>query len=479
MPGGAVAPGRAVPAAPAIPVAPRRTSTAALGRAAPAVAAFLLAVAGTAGPVTAARADDVRTAQEPVLRTLDLPNAWRISKGENVTVAVLDSGVDATHRDLAGSVVQGRDFARGANPPGVVPARLHGTYMASLIAGHGHGPGGADGVVGVAPKAEVLSVRVILEDEEPGFRRFNTATRFENVVARGVRYAVDHGADVINMSISKELATKEERAAIRYAISKGVVLVAAAGNDGARKSAGTGYAPYSYPAAFPGVVSVAAADRKLRRASFSNRNPSVLLAAPGVDVLGAGPGDEYWVGRGTSQAAALVSGVAALIKAKYPRMSPALVAQALTAGATRRPSGGYDTGLGFGVVNASRALAEAARIHRHTLTARAGALQDPASPVGRAAGPVQVVRRDRDMINLYGGIAGAAGLGAVASLAVLTVSARAARRRRAAGPIPDGPVTRTAPENGGAVIRTASESGGTWPIPDSGDTRSAPGGGEA
>ncbi|WP_449063660.1 S8 family serine peptidase [Planomonospora algeriensis] len=322
-------------------------------------------------PAGGAQADEVRDRQREVLRTLDLPRAWRTSQGHGVTVAVLDSGVDARHRDLAGSVTEGRDFTAGANPPGTAPPRLHGTYMASLIAGHGHGPGGADGVIGVAPRARVLSVRVILEDEEPGFREFNAAERFEDVVARGIRYAVDHGADVINMSISKELATGEERAAIRYAVSRGVVLVAAAGNEGAGEAADGGYAPYSYPAAFPGVVSVAATGPGLRRASFSNVNPSVLVAAPGVDVLGAGPGDAYWVGRGTSQATALVSGVAALIKSEHPEMSPALVVQALTAGATRRPAGGYDTGTGFGVVNAARALEEAAGIRRRPLRASA------------------------------------------------------------------------------------------------------------
>ncbi|NUP83167.1 MAG: S8 family serine peptidase, partial [Nonomuraea sp.] len=297
-----------------------------LRRGAALVAAALL----TASPVHAD--DDVRGGQQPVIRTLDLTGAWRTSKGAGVTVAVLDSGVDPGHRDLAGSVTVGKDFTEGANPPGVAPRRLHGTYMASLIAGHGHGPGGEQGIIGVAPEAGVLSVRVILEDEEPGFREFNSARRFEDVVARGIRYAVDKGADVINMSISKELATREERAAIRYAISKGVVLVAAAGNDGDRKIDGD-FAPYSYPAAFPGVVSVGATDRRLRRAAFSNWNSSVLVAAPGVDIMGAGPGDAYWVGRGTSQATALVSGVAALIKAKFPQMSPPLVVQALAGSA--------------------------------------------------------------------------------------------------------------------------------------------------
>ncbi|MFB4279457.1 MULTISPECIES: type VII secretion-associated serine protease mycosin [unclassified Nonomuraea] len=375
-----------------------------------------------------ARADDVRGGQQAVIRTLELAQAWRTSKGAGVTVAVLDSGVDPRHRDLAGSVRVGKDFTEGANPPGTAPSRLHGTYMASLIAGHGHGPQGKRGIIGVAPEADVLSVRVILEDEEPGFREFNSAERFENVVARGIRYAVDEGADVINMSISKELATREERAAIRYAISKGVVLVAAAGNDGDRKVDGD-FAPYSYPAAFPGVVSVGATDRRLRRATFSNWNASVLVAAPGVDIMGAGPGDEYWVGRGTSQATALVSGVAALVKAKFPDMSPPLVARALTESATDRPPGGYDTGTGFGVVNAARALSEASRLAGHTETAKGAEAQDPARPLaGGRAGPVEVVKRDERRVTVYAAIAAGAAAGALASLAVIFILVRRVRR---------------------------------------------------
>ncbi|GAA2831468.1 type VII secretion-associated serine protease mycosin [Nonomuraea rubra] len=375
-----------------------------------------------------ARADDVRGGQEAVIETLALTQAWRTSTGAGVTVAVLDSGVDPGHRDLAGSVREGRDFTEGANPPGTPPSRLHGTYMASLIAGHGHGPGRKRGIIGVAPDADVLSVRVILEDEEPGFREFNSAERFENVVARGIRYAVDEGADVINMSISKELATREERAAIRYAISKGVVLVAAAGNDGDRQVEGD-FAPYSYPAAFPGVVSVGATDRRLRRASFSNWNSSVLVAAPGVDIMGAGPGDEYWVGRGTSQATALVSGVAALVKARHPDLSPPLVARALAAGATDRPPGGYDTATGFGVVNAARALTEASRLAGHEETATGAQAQDPSRPVaGGTPGPVQVVVRDERRVTVYAAIAAGAAVGALAALSVIFILVRRVRR---------------------------------------------------
>ncbi|GAB3134970.1 S8 family peptidase [Microbispora hainanensis] len=389
-------------------------------------AAFALA-GGTFLVPGPARADDVRLSQQDVLRTLDADDAWRLTKGKGVTVAVLDSGVDPGHRDLAGSVVTGRDFTAGANPRGVQPVRLHGTYMASLIAGHGHGPGGADGIIGIAPEAKVLSVRVILEDEEPGFRTFNSDARYEAVVAKGIRYAVDHGAEVINLSLSKDVPTKDERTAIKYAISKGVVLVAAAGNEGAGKRT----APYSYPAAIPGVISVAAVTSTLRRASFSNRNSSVMVAAPGVDVLGAGPGDEYWVGRGTSQATALVSGVAALIKSRYPRMSPALVAQALASSPARK--GPYNTGTGFGVVNAHRALSVAATLARHRATASGTGVQNPSRAVRAAAAdpdPIVVVRRDTGSILLCGAIALGGFAGSGAGVAVLLVLTRRARRRQ-------------------------------------------------
>ncbi|MEZ0076736.1 S8 family serine peptidase [Planotetraspora sp. GP83] len=395
-----------------------------LRRAAHAVAALAAALL-LVTPRTAV-ADDVRVSQEAVLRTLDVADAWAETKGAGVTVAVLDSGVDPEHHDLAGSVIIGKDFTAGANPDDVEPVRLHGTYMASLIAGHGHGPGGGDGVIGVAPEARVLSVRVILEDEEPGFRTFNSDPRFEGVVAKGIRYAVDHGAEVINLSISKDLPTEAEREAIRYAISKGVVLVAAAGNDGAGKRT----APYSYPASIPGVISVAAVTPALRRASFSNRNSSVLVAAPGVDILGAGPGDEYWVGRGTSQATALVSGVAALIKSRHPGMSPALVAQALTSSPAQKSP--YNTGTGFGVVNAYRALSMAAVLARHRATASGPGVQDPARTVRAATdrgGPVVVVRRDERAITVYGGVAVAGLGGAVSSLVVLILLVRRARRK--------------------------------------------------
>ncbi|WP_049571308.1 S8 family serine peptidase, partial [Nonomuraea sp. SBT364] len=141
------------------------------------------------------------------------------------------------------------------------------------------------------------------------------------------------------------------------------------------------------------------------------------------------PGDAYWVGRGTSQATALVSGVAALIKAEHPDLSPPLVVQALAASADDRPPGGYDTGTGFGVVNAARALAEAERLAGHTETAAGAQAHDPARPLGAAPpAAIQVVHRDGEHILLHGGLAAALAVVALGSLATIFALVRRGRR---------------------------------------------------
>ncbi|MEO5878120.1 MAG: S8 family serine peptidase [Streptosporangiaceae bacterium] len=386
-------------------------------RLAAAGAAVLLAVATTAAP---AAADSVRDRQWPVLSGLNVQRAWNVTKGGGVTVALLDSGVDPLQEDLVGTVTEGPDLTEGANPPGVVPRRLHGTNMASIIAGHGHGFGNADGVMGVAPEARILSLRIILENEEPGFGFFNSDSRYDDVISQGIHYAVDHGARVINMSLGKPLPTKRERQAIAYAISRGVVVVAAAGNDGASLQARkNGHAPFSFPASFPGVISVAAVDADHRHAGFSNRNSAVLVSAPGVDIIGAGPDSTYWVGDGTSPATAFVSGIVALVRSKYPALPPALVTQAIIGSAAHRPGRGYDLGVGFGEVDAAGALAEAARLNGFKMT---GAGADPARPLGIVR-PVRVVHHDTRLI-ITSAVVGLLGLTGLVGFGLL-----AARRR--------------------------------------------------
>lgn len=376
------------------------------------------------------RADAIRRQARRVLDSLNVPRAWNLTKGAGVTVAVLDSGVDAAQQDLAGSVTTGPDLTKGAGPAGAAPKRLHGTNMASIIAGHGHGPGRADGMIGVAPEARILSLRVILEEDEPGFVFFNGNERFTDVIADGIRYAADHGASVINLSLGKRYPTKEEREAIAYAVSKGVVVVAAAGNEGAERTARRGgHAPFSYPASFPGVISVAAVTAGHRHAGFSNRNSAVTVSAPGVRITGAGPGEEYWIGDGTSPATAFVSGIAALIKSRYPRLPPALVAQAIINATTHRPAGGYDSAVGFGEVDAAAALDQAGRLGGARMTG--AGLAGSAHFAPATGGPIRVVHHDTGVLVTYGTL-GALGISGLVALLIV-----GAVRRREPG-VPDG-----------------------------------------
>jgi subtilisin family serine protease len=377
----------------------------------------------------------VRSAEQPVLRALGVAHAWRTTTGHGVTVGVLDSGVDGKVADLAGSVTTGPDYAKGANPAGFHPPRLHGTYIASIIAGHGKGPGHADGVIGVAPHAHVLAIRVLLEESEPGFLRFNENARFDDTVAMGIRYAVRHGVSVINMSLGEPHPSSDEQAAIGAAISHGVVVVAAAGNDGMGKRK---FTPYSYPAAVPGVISVAAVTASGKRAFFSDHNASVLVSAPGVSVVGAGPGGEYLVGDGTSQASAFVAGVAALVRAKYPDLPPALVTRAIIESTKHRPRAGYNTDTGFGEVNAAGAVRAAAALAR---SHSSGGLSPSASVGGASArAPVKIIYHNGALITSWGAAAVVGGLGFIAALWMLVIAVRRGQRDRApANHVPQGP----------------------------------------
>ena len=369
----------------------------------------------------------VRTAEQAQLNAIDVPAAWRLSQGRGVTVGVLDTGVDTSAADLSGSVSTGPDYTQGADPPGYQPPHLHGTFIASLIAGHGSGPGRDGGIIGVAPAARVLSVRVILDDQEPGVGPYNTDPRFADAIGQGIRYAASHGAGVINMSLGSVEPTRAMQAALAYAVSRGIVVVASAGNSGAT---GPEYTPYSYPASFTGVVSVAALNGSGARAPFSDRNSSVVLSAPGVKVIGAGPGGTYLQASGTSPASAFVAGVATLIRSAYPGLSPAQVEQAMISSAARRPAAGYSPATGFGEVDAAAALRAAGLLARDKPSAGLAAGRHFG---GARPGPIQVTHRDEVRIAVLGGIGAAGAAGFLAALAVFAVlTARRLRGRRPA-----------------------------------------------
>jgi type VII secretion-associated serine protease mycosin len=310
----------------------------------------LLAAALLLPPATA-HADGIR-AQQWALDAMHTQEAWRTTKGAGVTVAVLDTGVDADHPDLRGNVLTGKDIVGFGAKRGDRAWARHGTAMAGIVAGHGHGSGGGDGVMGVAPEAKILPVRVILEDGDP-YRAKARKTR-GNALAEGIRWAADHGADVINLSLGDDSASAHpepaEDEAIQYALRKGVVVVASAGNGGEKGDR------VSYPAAYPGVIAVTAVDRYGTRASFSTRRWYATVSAPGVDVVIADPDRKYYEGWGTSAAAAFVSGAAALVTSAHPDLTPAQVKDLLEDTARNAPAGGRDDSRGFGFVDPAAAI---------------------------------------------------------------------------------------------------------------------------
>ena len=343
---------------------------------APAVASVTGGASGAAGvsgasgvsdiPGATAIGDSVRYQQQWVLDMLDVEPAWSQSEGANVTVAVIDSGVDPDVSDLKGSVITGQDFTGLTTSSSNPHWGEHGTWMASIIAGHGHDDG-SDGIIGIAPEAKILSVRVIPDMNDPGYHTYDSEPeqQIQRELAEGIMEAVRARVQVISMSIGYSEPSGYVRAALLKAYQAGIVLVASSGNSGdndERRS--QSLAPVSFPAEYPGVLSVGAVNMSHQPTSFSSGNLSVRIAAPGAAVPAEGRDGLYYTVDGTSPACALVAGVAALIKSKYPGISPATVIQALTTTASKQSSssGDYNFLTGFGIVDADAALAAAGKL---------------------------------------------------------------------------------------------------------------------
>ncbi|WP_165977755.1 S8 family peptidase [Nonomuraea diastatica] len=301
------------------------------------------------------------------LNAMDVPEAHRTSQGENVTVAVLDTGVVTSHPSFRGRVTSGPDFIRFGAKKGEPHWGEHGTAMAS-------------NVLSVAPKARVLSLRVILDHEDPGrdrieeaWERWRKSGTFDETfrshqtsISRAIRYAVDQGAEVISMSLGTDEwggirdYLDDVAAAVDYAGGKGVTVLASAGNGGSTDRLATdANNVVAYPAAYAGVLGVAAVSRQGRRAEFSQVHTYNAIAAPGVDIRSATNTGGYRMVKGTSPACALAAGAVALMLSRNPDLSPRQVRDILVRTATKPPNG-YTLFLGHGMVNADRAVRAAA-----------------------------------------------------------------------------------------------------------------------
>lgn len=354
-----------------------------------------------ASAAVAAPADAIRQSQQWVFSMMNVQPAWQVTEGSGVTVAVIDSGVYPQVSDLSGgTVIQGPNLTGLRTPSSNPNWGQHGTWMASIIAGHGHN-GGFDGIMGIAPQAKILSIRVIPDKGDPRYQQYNDEPEqtIQNELATGIRTAVKDGAQVISMSIGYSAPSGVVRDAIDYAYSHGVVMVASSGNSGNNDTQhGTSnpdIAPVSFPAEYPGVISVGAVTVDGVPATFSSGNLSVRIAAPGKGVPAEGRDGLYYTVDGTSPACALVAGVAALLKSRYPKISPAQVTEALTATAQQSPPGSYSVLTGFGIVNAGAALVKAGQLLRTRAQGSAvstaahfggGPAAVPAAPVTALAG---------------------------------------------------------------------------------------------
>ncbi len=284
---------------------------------------------------------------------LRLPQAHALSHGNNVTVAVIDSGIDVDHPELADTIAGSFD-ALGSKET----AHVHGTGIAGAIVAHAR-------LIGSAPSARILAIRAF------GVAQAGAeSTSF--VILKSLDYAASHGAQVINMSFAGPKDALVERG-IAAAAAKGIVLVAASGNAGPKS------APL-YPAANPGVIAVSATDAYDRLFPASNRGGHIAVAAPGVDVFLPAPGGKYQMTSGTSFSAAYVSGLAALMLARDPSLKPDGVRGILMRTARDLGEPGRDDLFGAGEADAYGAVAAVAAAQVPMANAGDKTVGTPAAP---------------------------------------------------------------------------------------------------
>ncbi len=307
-------------------------------------AALVVAIVGSLVVATPASADSVRSAQY-WLDAYGIRTAWETTQGAGVTIAVIDTGVDSTVPELRDAVIDGEDFSGLGTSDGTPVGSSgseHGTMVAALAAGRG--TGADSGVIGAAPAASILAISI-------GFGEGRESS--DDQIVEAVHWAVDNGADVINMSLTRNTLDWPESwdEAFLYAMENDVVVVAAAGNRG------NGTTVVGAPATMPGVLTVAGLDRA-GEASFdaSSQGITIGVAAPSEDLVGVIPGGGHVTWNGTSGASPIVAGIVALVRAAHPGLDVANVINRITATARDAGSPGTDPIYGFGLVDAAAAV---------------------------------------------------------------------------------------------------------------------------
>ncbi|NEU30791.1 peptidase S8 [bacterium LRH843] len=267
------------------------------------------------------------------LTQIEAGKGWNLASGEDVTIAILDTGVDPNHLDLQGKLLRGFNAVDGSD--NFADTHGHGTHVAGIAAALTNN---TTGIAGVSWKSNILPVKVLNEKGE--------GSSYE--VAKGLYWAVDNGADVINMSLGDYNNSAMLYDAIKYAYDRDVVLISASGNDNVEDP--------MYPAEYKEVFSVAAVDEARNRAFFSNYGPHVDISAPGEHIPSLFPDNNYVVMSGTSMASPHVAGLAGLIRSLRPDLSNIQVYEVMKSSARDLGTKGFDPYYGYGEIDVAAAL---------------------------------------------------------------------------------------------------------------------------
>lgn len=311
-----------------------------------AVVAVLSMLVGpaTLSASTPAFADEIRDRQYWISE-YGIDRAWTITRGAGIRIAIIDTGIDGTHQDLQGAVVDGTDLSGMGSPDGQTPVggdRRHGTMVASLAAGRGNN--GSNGVIGSAPEAQLLSLSMSFG---------GGSISPDDQIAKAVRWAVDNGADIISLSLTRNTRDWPESwdSAFGYAFDNDVVVIAAAGNRG------SGTEAVGAPATMPGVLTVGGVNRAgVASTQASSQGITIGVMAPSEGLVGAVPGGGYVAWSGTSGATPIVAGIAALVRAAHPTLDAANVINRIIQTARPVTDTVPDPLYGYGLVNAYDAI---------------------------------------------------------------------------------------------------------------------------
>lgn len=322
-------------------------------RATNAVSVLGIVALGVLATPVPANADEVRDDQW-YMGALDINEAHKLAQGEGITIGLVDGGVDATHPDLKKNIKAGKDFGDSSGK-GLEDVDGHGTSMAGLLVGHGHGKDDAEGVMGVAPKAKVLSAGVHCEDACDG----------GSLISDAIIWLVDQGVDIISISMS---SADDNNKALDYATRKGIPVVASAGNSTPEYDDILGKIDppkwTSWPASAVGSVPVTGTTEAgkfwdgSQTLNDAATQPQLGLSAPAKDIVTVEKGGGYATHSGTSGSAPLVAGTLALIKSAYPDLSYNQWIDRLLDTVDDKGSKGFDDKYGWGIVNPHRALTE-------------------------------------------------------------------------------------------------------------------------